>query len=120
MIFLKKSGRVSASLGYEARMYKSDRGWFDSGSRGKTRDIRHQIGAFWTNLFFGVLDSGRDLRLGGDRLILCGIDLVFPEHGKRSLDAELLDPNLARRHGAGVVEDGSLPAEKPPKKSLKS
>lgn len=90
-------------------------------SRGKTRDIKRLgIGDERTNLFLGVLDTGCDLGFGSDGLVLCSINLVLPEHRKSSLDAELLDPNLARRHGAGVVEDGRKPAENPQKKSLKS
>ena len=92
-----------------------------SGSREETRDIRSVgIGARDGYLFLGVLDTGCDLVFSSECLVLCSIDLILSEHGKRCLDTQLLDPNLAGRHGAGVVEDGRKPAENPQKKSLKS
>lgn len=78
------------------------------------------IGAKGTHLFLGVLDTGCDLVFGSEGLVLCSIDLILPEHWKRRFDTQLLNPNLAGRHGAGVVEDGRKPAENPQKKSLKS
>jgi hypothetical protein len=44
-------------------------------------------GAEETHIFLGLLDSGRDLDLCGERLILAGVDLVFSEHWQRRLGA---------------------------------
>lgn len=48
-----------------------------------------------THLFLSLFDTGDDLRLGGECLILCRIDLILSEDRKGGFVVEFLDPNLA-------------------------
>lgn len=52
-----------------------------------------------THIFLGLLDSGCDLGFGRESLVFGRVDLVLPEHGEGGLDTQLLDPDLAGRHG---------------------
>lgn len=75
----------------------------------------------YTHFFFGMLDTSCNLDFGSKSFILGRIDLILSEHGKSGFHTQLLDSDLARRHGGGLDKVGVKPAENPQKKkSIKS
>lgn len=48
-----------------------------------------------THIFLSLVDTGRDLVFGRESLVLGRVYLILAKHGKRCLDVELLDANLA-------------------------
>ena len=78
------------------------------------------IGVETAYLFLGMLNTGCNLIFRSECFILGRIDLILSEHRKSGFDTQLLDSDLARRHGAGVNKVGVKPAENPQKKTIKS
>jgi hypothetical protein len=52
-----------------------------------------------THIFFGRLDTGRDVAFVGERFIFAGVNLVLSEYWKRCFDTQLLVPYFPGGHG---------------------
>ena len=55
------------------------------------------------HIFLGLLDTGRDLRLGSESLVFRRIYLIFSEYRKGSFDTEFLDADLSAMGGHGSL-----------------